>query len=125
MGAVKKFLQDMIDEGLPIAPVYRGAPETSVEAAESVNVSRQTKDVWMALRANPQGLTDMQVASITGHARARTRRKTLVDQGRAWWTGRWKVQANGRRARVWTVYEDDGVREDKPLKMCPHCDGSL
>jgi hypothetical protein len=115
----------MIDEGLPIAPVYRGAPETSVEAAESVNVSRQTKDVWMALRANPQGLTDMQVASITGHARARTRRKTLVDQGRAWWTGRWKVQANGRRARVWTVYEDDGVREDKPLKMCPHCDGSL
>ena len=124
MAGMKRTIEDHEVVLHPLhAPVQRDALETSREAAKAVKVTKQTREVLLALLKEPAGLTDAQLSEVTGLVRARTRRKYLLDAGRVWWTGTWVHQPNGRRARVWTAYEGRGVPSTpvKKKKRCSNC----
>lgn len=100
--------------------VRRTDPETSVEAAESVEdklrLSQQA--VLEIMRAFPVGLTDTDLINVY-RARAgragipqqsesgiRTRRKELVDQGKVFNTGATTTLPSGRRSIIWAVVDE-------------------
>jgi hypothetical protein len=85
-------------------------PPTSLEAAGSLRAVRITKTrmaILDRLRANPDGLTDEQIAkqlrTMASPSGLRTRRKELVEAGYAADSGRKGVTLSGRRTIIWVA----------------------
>ena len=87
------------------ARARRADPETSIEAAETVNGAESQRAVYAALLAVDFGLADFELERRLfgrfSEARVRTARKELERQGLVEFTGAFHLTPTGHKARVW------------------------
>lgn len=105
----------LLEMGRRVTPEHRvGAvarrddPETSHEAARSLGDVRDSQREVLRLLVQHGPMTDEQIerrARESGSRQTvsglRTRRRELVDGGLVGWAGRWSINKNGNRTRVW------------------------
>lgn len=85
----------------------RTDPDTSVQAAEraSKRAPRHRELAWKTLLAHPEGLTDFELAELTGLAQTSVgkRRGELRDKGFVVDTGKRRPSPSGSPSIVWAV----------------------